>query len=154
MTTSGPPRFRELEPAECERILREHKVGRLAFTLHDRVDIEPISYVYEDGWLYCRSAPGTKIEVLARHPWVAFEVDEVSGPLDWRSVVAKGTAYFVEPNGTSDQREVYRRAVNALRKIAPAAFTEADPTPQRGVIFRIHVNELRGRAASTKPPSS
>lgn len=150
----GMPQFRELDRSECERILREHRVGRLAFTLHDRVDIEPISYAYDDGWLYCRSAPGTKIDVLARHPWVAFEVDEVSGPFDWRSVVVKGTAYFVEPDGTPEQREAYRRAVNALRKIAPSAFTEADPTPQRALIFRIHVNEVRGRSASTqKTPS-
>ena len=56
-------------------------VGRLAFTFHDRVDIEPISHVYSEGWVYARTSPGTKLTTVKHHPWVAFEVDEVQQSL-------------------------------------------------------------------------
>jgi hypothetical protein len=50
-------------------------VGRIAFSIHDRVDIEPLLYVFVHGWIYGRTQPGRKIEVLSHHRWVAVEVD-------------------------------------------------------------------------------
>ena len=46
-----PPVFRELTREGCEALLAVSHVGRLAYTFHDRVDIEPIHYVYADGWI-------------------------------------------------------------------------------------------------------
>jgi hypothetical protein len=85
------PQFRELTPAQSTMILARHNVGRIAFTFHDRVGIEPIHYVYQNGILYGRTSHGSKLDVLAHHPWVAFEVDEVEGLFDWRSVAVQGT---------------------------------------------------------------
>jgi nitroimidazol reductase NimA-like FMN-containing flavoprotein (pyridoxamine 5'-phosphate oxidase superfamily) len=147
--TTGWPRFRDLERDEIEQMLREHRYGRLAFAFRDRVDIEPISCVYEDGWIYGRTAPGTKLSVLERHPWVAFEIDEVQGPFDWRSVVVKGTIYFVEPDGGQVLDEAWARTLSAIRRLMPAALTGADPVPQRSVLFRLHVDEMHGRAATS-----
>ena len=66
-------------PRDAVALLGAHHVGRIAFTFHDRVDIEPISYVYADGSIYGRTSPGTKLATVRHHPWVAFEVDEVEG---------------------------------------------------------------------------
>ena len=93
--TPRTPRFRSLTERDCRALLRHHHAGRLAFTLRDIVDIEPISYVLDGHWLYARTAPGTKLAKLRHNPFVAFEVDEIVGPFDWRSVVAHGTAYFL-----------------------------------------------------------
>ncbi len=141
--------FRDLEFNEIEAMLQAHQFGRLAFTFRDRVDIEPISYVYEDHWLYGRTEPGTKLTVLAHHPWVAFEIDDVRGPFDWRSVVLKGTVYFVERDGSDGLDEIFERTVRALRRLTPAALTDQDPTPGRLVLFRMHIDEMHGRAAMT-----
>lgn len=146
------PTFRDLDRAEMEAILARHNVGRLAFTFRDRVDIEPIHYVYADGVINCRTAPGTKMEVLAHHPWVAFEVDEGEGVFSWRSVVAKGTAYVGEADGSEHDRQSYARAVEALRRLLPETLTAQDPVAFRSVILRIHVTELTGRAAEATPP--
>ena len=83
-------RYGTLERDEIDALLARHNVGRIAYTFRDRVDVEPINYVYRDGWIYLRTGPGSKLTTLARHPWVAFEVDEVDGPFDWRSVVGRG----------------------------------------------------------------
>ena len=144
--TSSLPVFRDLEFNEIETMLKEHSYGRLAFTFRDRVDIEPIHYVYENGWLICRTSAGTKLTQLAHHLWVAFEIDEVRGLFEWRSVVVKGTVYFPEQSQQHD--ETWRASLEALRRLTPSALTPDDPTPGRNVIFRIHIDEMHGRAAT------
>src|SRR5688500_1171606 len=94
------PTFRELDPPEVEQLLTRNHVGRMAYSFHNRVDIEPISYVHAGGVIYMRTAPGSKLATLIHAPWVAFEVDEVDGPFDWRSVVAHGTVYVLEDSGS------------------------------------------------------
>ena len=143
---TSPPVFRDLDFGEIEAMLKEHSYGRLAFTFRDRVDIEPIHYVYQSGWLVCRTSPGTKLTLLAHHPWVAFEIDDVRGVFEWRSVVVKGTVYFVE-EGTTTSDEIWQASVQALRRLVPSTLLPDDPTPGRTVIFRIHIDEMHGRAA-------
>jgi nitroimidazol reductase NimA-like FMN-containing flavoprotein (pyridoxamine 5'-phosphate oxidase superfamily) len=144
------PVIRDLDFPEIEAMLKSHQHGCLAFSFRDRVDIEPIHYVYEEGWLYGRTSPGTKLTVLAHHPWVAFEIDEVRGLHLWRSVVVKGTVYFVETDGNEADEEAYRRTVAALRKLVPETLGERDPMPERSVLFRIHIDEMHGRASSPR----
>jgi nitroimidazol reductase NimA-like FMN-containing flavoprotein (pyridoxamine 5'-phosphate oxidase superfamily) len=129
-------------------LLSRCHIGRLAFTFHDKVDIEPISYVYEDGWIYARTSPGTKLTTVKHHPWVAFEVDEINGRYDWQSVVVRGTIYFVDPERGLADADEFERALEILRTADQHAMTEKDDAPHRQMIFRIHADEITGRAAS------
>ena len=143
------PSFRELTREECDEILARNRVGRVAFTFHDRVDIEPVHYVYADGWLHGRTAPGAKIAVLRHHPWVAFEVDEVDGLFDWRSVVVHGVVHMPDADGSPADRAAYASTLSHVRELVPEALGPGDPAPTRFLAFRIHVDDLRGRAAAT-----
>jgi hypothetical protein len=127
-------------------------VGRLAYVVHGQVGIVPIHYVHADGWLYGRTAAGEKLAALRSHPWVAFEVDEVRGTFDWRSVVVRGAFYRLTREGPGAERARWQRAAEAIRTFIPEAFGPDDPTPERDVLFRIHVGEVTGRAA--QPPAS
>jgi nitroimidazol reductase NimA-like FMN-containing flavoprotein (pyridoxamine 5'-phosphate oxidase superfamily) len=157
MTQARDPVFRELDAGEAHELLARHHVGRIAYSFHDRVDIEPISYVFADGAIYMRTSPGSKLVTLAHAPWVAFEVDEATGPFDWRSVVAHGTVYPVSDVGPQSAREAYQVAVNHLRKITPAALRDDDPAPARRFILKLHLDSVIGREArsdtSDRPPS-
>ena len=144
--TKKRPRFRTLALRDCRALLRRHHTGRLAFTHAGRVDIEPIGYVLRGPWLYARTAPGTKLSVMRHHPWVAFEVDEIRGPFDWKSVVVHGAAYFLAPGPAGAE---YRSAVRVLRSIDVRALTDEDLVPGRTMVFRIHLDSITGRAAST-----
>ena len=144
--------FQVLNRAECDAVLLGQSVGRLAFAFRDRVDIEPIHFVYQDGNVYGRTQFGTKATVLAHHPWVAFEVDEVRALFDWDSVVVHGRIEFPDPEGPPPQRELYTKAVAAFRTLVPAAFTDDDPTPARELVFVVTVQEISGRTAT--PPSA
>jgi uncharacterized protein len=147
MTQLKRPTFAELSRDDAIALLSRNHIGRLAFSFHDRVDIEPISYVYRDAWLYLRTSPGTKLDTTQHHPWVALEVDEVLGPLDWRSVVVRGKIYFLEAELGPRDRQDYDAAVEALQSIDPDALTKSDATPHRRHVFRIHVDEITGRQA-------
>ena len=143
--TPSRARFRDLSPAEIDAFLERHHVGRIAFAFRDRVDIEPIHYVYRAGWIYGRTEPGTKLTTLQRNPWVAFEVDEVQDGVTWTSVVAKGTVYFVGDEATGSAEELHAHVLDQLRQVAPAVLTDDDPVPERTVLFRLYVHEVRGR---------
>lgn len=147
MTRIGRPVFYELPSAEALRLLSSHHVGRLAFTFRDRVDIEPISYLFQDGWIYARTSPGTKLEVVRHNPWVAFEIDEVESRYDWRSVVVHGTIYFLDASGGDRDREAYQTALELMRTVDSELLTSNDPAPHRSTLFRIHANQIIGRAA-------
>ena len=149
MALTTRPTFSELPPRECVALLRRSHVGRIAFTFHDRVDIEPISYVFADQWLYGRTSPGTKLATVRHHPWVAFEVDEIEGRFDWRSVVVHGAMYLLAPDGGDRDREAYAAAMRLLREIDADTLTPGDPTPFRTTLFRIHADDMVGRRAST-----
>lgn len=149
-TSPATPVLRELSRAECDEMLARNNVGRVAFSFHDRVDIEPVNYVYSEGWLHGRTSPGTKLSTLKHSPWVAFEIDEVHGLLDWQSVIVHGTVDIPDPAGSPRDRVAYESSLTLLRQLIPQALERDDPTPWRDVVVRLHLDEVTGRASSTR----
>ena len=141
--------FRDLTSDEMRALLARNHIGRIAFSFHDRVDIRPIHYVYDDNWLYGRTSPGDKLVILRHNQWVAFEVDEVRGPFDWESVVAHGSFYHVA-NQDSPHRALHAEALARTRTCAPEAFPTNDPVPFRTEVFAIAIDSLSGRGATTR----
>ena len=142
------PIFFDLSQRESRALLKRHHAGRLAFSFKDRVDIEPIGYVLSGEWIYGRTSRGNKLVQLKHSPWVAFEVDEIEGPFDWRSVVVRGTVYFLNPGG--QEHPDFKKALRLFRRFDPRIMREGDPVPERTIFFRIHLDSITGRAASTK----
>lgn len=147
MARTHRPEFFEPSRGDALAVLERNYVGRLAFSFHDRVDIEPISYVFADNWVYGRTSEGTKLTTVRHHPWVAFEVDEVEGRFDWVSVVVHGTLYFLDPDGGDRDREAYAQGVRLLRRVDADVLTASDVTPERSTLFRIHADDITTRAA-------
>ena len=143
--------FRELSHDEIEAMLLRNKVGRIAVSFHDRVDIQPIHYIYERGWLYGRTSEGDKISTLKHNQWIAFEVDEVTDVFDWRSIVIHGSFWIMNPSGSPRAEELWTKAAELVSKIVPGAITESDPVAFRQTLFRIAVTDVRGREAKMKP---
>ena len=137
--------FRELSREEIEDVLKRNKVGRLAFALHDRVDIQPIHYVYDHGWLYGRTSEGDKLATLSHNQWVAFEVDEVRDTFDWTSVVIHGSFWILHPKGSPRAEELWEKGVELVSQIVPNSLTDRDPVSFRHTLFRIAVADSRGR---------
>ncbi|MBC7402594.1 MAG: pyridoxamine 5'-phosphate oxidase family protein [Microbacteriaceae bacterium] len=88
-----------LSEEESWHLLAGADLGRLAVSIggagDDRddsgVDIFPINYVVADRVIFFRTAPGSKLMDLTKHPIVALETDGTHHRRRW-SVVVKGTA--------------------------------------------------------------
>ena len=143
------PTIRALTPDECDALLARGRVGRLAYARDGRVDIEPLHYVYADGWIYGRTSPhGAKMEALGREWWpVAFEVDEVDDVFHWRSVVVHGGFYPLHEGGPAWEQARWRAGVELLRGVIPQTLRDDDPVPGRTLVFRIAAQEVSGRGA-------
>lgn len=142
LVAPGKPNIRSLTGTECEALLSRNWIGRIAFAFHDRVDIEPIHFVYDAPWIFGRTSAGAKVLTLQHNQWCAFEADEVHGLFDWESVVVKGP--FTPRHVPTDGWDL-DQAVVALRRLIPATFTPDDPAPHRDVVFGIHASEITGR---------
>ena len=152
LAASAPsPQIRTLTRDDCVALLRRNQVGRIASAFDRRVEILPIHYVYEEGWLYGRTSPGGKTDMWRHSRWVAFEVDEVRALFDWASVVVHGGLYLLSPDETEAGALEWERAVTLLRRLVPDTGSAHDPVPHRNIVFRIHVDEMDGRAALPPP---
>jgi nitroimidazol reductase NimA-like FMN-containing flavoprotein (pyridoxamine 5'-phosphate oxidase superfamily)/osmotically-inducible protein OsmY len=145
LTRPEAPRLREISAAYCGDILSRNTVGRLAFTYQGKVNVIPIHYAYDGGWIYGRTSPGGKLKQILRDRRVAFEVDEYAGFFDWSSVVVQGIFYVVD---RSSANSVFDHALSILRRSFPDTLTDSDPVPFRSELFRISVTTLTGRSAS------
>lgn len=139
------PIIRQLDDAEARALLAASHVGRLGFVGTNGVDIEPVLYAAEGDWIFGRTSAGVKSSSLARRPMCAFEVDDVVGPFEWRSVVVKGTFHLLDPEEESPA--LFSRAMASVRAVAPAAFGAEDPVPTRSKLFGIFVYSVTGRGS-------
>lgn len=143
--SSSRPRIQSLDEAACRELLARARIGRLAFSFQDRVDIQPLSFVLDGDWLLGRTGSGEKLSTIRHQRWVAFQVDEVEGPWSWQSTVVRGPFLILAEDASESGRALLDRARKAIRARDPDAFTAQDPTPDRDVVFGIAIQELSGR---------
>ena len=143
------PVFSDLSRDECEALLSRLSIGRLAFVFQDHVDVEPIHFVFDNGRIFFRTAPGSKLTTLLHHPWVALEIDEVRGMFDWRSVVVHGTVYMLSETGSDADKVAYRDALRALRRALPETLRAGDPFAFRDIVVELSIDRITGRAAGS-----
>ena len=147
-------RIRELDAEEMAAILARNHVGRIGFTRDGQMDIQPVHYVYSEGWLYGRTSYGHKYATLGEtaYGWwpVVFEVDEVDSLLAWRSVLVRGGFYLLSRDNPA-HAEDWERGLELLRTLLPETLDAGDPTPHRTALFRIAAQETTGREST--PPA-
>ena len=145
--------IRELDPEEIITILQRNHVGRIGFGREGQIEIQPVHYVYSEGWLYGRTSYGHKYEKIGQtaYGWwpVVFEVDEVEDLFSWRSVLVRGGFYLLKREDPAST-EAWEEGLRLLRTLLPSTLRVGDPTPHRTALFRIAVQEATGRAAT--PP--
>lgn len=149
----APTRLRveSLDSPTIHEVLGRNTLGRLAFSFQDRVDIRPLSYTFRDEWIFGRTSPGEKLLTVRHHRWVAFQVDEIEGPFDWVSVVAHGPFYLLDPEESQKLADLAKEARTLIQEEDPRAFTSADATPERTLLFGIAIQELSGRRGRSEP---
>jgi nitroimidazol reductase NimA-like FMN-containing flavoprotein (pyridoxamine 5'-phosphate oxidase superfamily) len=99
----------------------------------------PINYVFDGDCIYGYSTLGRKVDVMREQPLVCFEIDEIDGPANWRSVVAEGV--YEELTDCPARDSVLRLLVNGAGAPVARGLDAAPPI----VVFRIRLTERSGR---------
>lgn len=81
----------ELDPDECQALLRSQRIGRVCLMTPQGVEVVPVNYAVHEGAVVVRTAPDSLLSRFADGTQIAFEVDVVDEQRwsGW-SVVARG----------------------------------------------------------------
>ncbi len=138
MTDSTPPNLDHagleiLSIQDCERLLGEARVGRIAFIDRGEPTILPITIAMWGKSIVFTTGPGSKLTAAIMHQPVAVEIDEwdADAKTGW-SVLVKGMA-TTAPEG---------RDVDALDEIGPLAWVRPEDPKDWVVVIP---NEITGR---------
>jgi nitroimidazol reductase NimA-like FMN-containing flavoprotein (pyridoxamine 5'-phosphate oxidase superfamily) len=94
-----------LDETECWQLLAGESVGRIAVCTATGADIFVVNYLVTERAVFFRSAPGTKLALIAASPRVAFEADGRHHLHRW-SVVVRGTAHRIDSDTTIEESGV------------------------------------------------
>jgi len=108
-----------------------------------------VNYVYADRWIYARLEQGPALSTLKHRQWVVFEVDEIHGVYDWRTVIVCGSVQFLDNDRSSPDWRDFNRALCLLRGEVASILTSDDPHPERLQIYRIHLDDCSGRESKS-----
>ena len=124
----------DLEPQECERLLRAGVVGRVALSTPDGPHIVPVNYAVFEDTIVVRTSAYSILGTYGRNAMLAFEVDHLDYErhVGW-SVVARGRGWAEsDPDEVTRIREVWQ----------PRPWASGN----RNLYLRIRWESLAGRA--------
>lgn len=142
-----------LTQQQSEYILQCNTVGRIGCYANNKVLIIPITYVFNQNYIYGRSWEGTKISMMRANPQICFQVDSIDNLANWRSVIAWGK--FEELKTETEQNIVVRLFHERLEPLTLGETVNisrefADPPhvvqkKQKPILYRIGLTEITGR---------
>ena len=136
----------EMSLKEIQGFLQQMGYGHLGFIHEGKPCVMPMNYYMEDSDIYLFTTEGMKTHDIDLNPEVCLQVEEISSPLHWRSVVVMGRA-----DQLTDQQDI-DRAMPFIKErnptLSPAlnrTWTDAHGRSEAIAIYRIHPTEMSGR---------
>ncbi|SHK38602.1 hypothetical protein SAMN04488007_2919 [Maribacter aquivivus] len=149
---------RNLDNKECEVLLEQNYIGRLAYISGGCPYIVPITYFYdsETNTITSYSSEGHKIQEMRKNTAVCLSIDEIASISNWKSVLVQGN---FEELSRIDAKHMLHKFSEGVKKVIFDNFGEypkyisefsakidAEDAP---IVFRIHMNELTGKIRIT-----
>ncbi len=143
----------EMSEKECREVLTRGSIGRIGCSLDNQPYVVPIHFAYEQDYVYVLSTLGQKIKWMRKNPKVCLQVDEITSPSQWASVVANGTyEELVEPQ-FSDERAHARTLLQKQHQWWLNALGERQTRSNDALIeplfFRIRTDSVSGLRTTT-----
>ena len=142
----------ELNHTEVEEVLKNQLIGRIGCHAEGITYIVPVSYAYNEPYVYIHSLEGRKVDIMRKNPEVCFEVDVMNNMANWKSVIAWGT--FEELKGGEEREKglkilldrslpILSSEMTHLGSDWPFSYHKADEIG--GVFYRIKLKEKTGK---------
>src|SRR6266487_1096651 len=82
----------DMSPTEMHALLQRESFGHLGCARDNRPYVVPMHYAYDGKELYFVTTQGMKTQYIDANPQVCLQVEEVSSPSHWKSVMVIGRA--------------------------------------------------------------
>ncbi len=141
----------KLTTEQCEQILAAEVVGRIGCYADHEVNIVPVTYVFDKGFVYAHSKEGNKVNMKRKNPKVCFQVDRIENMANWRSVIGWGVFEELKEEGEKEiALRVLRERLSPLTtsdSVRPSQFSDPNEVhrERRPVVYRISLYKLSGR---------
>lgn len=168
----------DMDKSQIEALLESELIGRIGCFDGDKVYVVPVTYAYNDGYIYGHTKDGLKIRLMRKNPNVCFEIDWMKDMSNWKSVIVYGTFQELKGSEADNGLEVLMKSImhklngKALpteesdsnsQSIENFAFLHSFLSPFLHsknneifdiVVYRIKVNEVTGKFGDNKKSNS
>ena len=159
----------DLDKNQIDDFLKSELLGRLGCFDGNKMYVVPITYAYNNGYIYGHTKDGLKIHMMRNNPNVCFEIDWMKDMNNWKSVIVYGTFEELKGEDANNGLEILMKSImsNLDRKSSPTetygpdnlgiknfAFQHSFLSPflhsknneiSELVVYRIKVNETTGK---------
>jgi hypothetical protein len=150
--------IQELTDRECRALLATASVARLACAQNNQPYVVPVHVDFDSGHLYGYATLGMKIEWMRQNPLVCLEIDDLTIPGEWASLVIFGRYEELPPAPAYEgSRTVAERLFQRHPMWWEPASVPLDGHERRSpIVYRINIDRLTGRRARSRtvPTSS
>jgi len=145
----------DLNYEETEEVLQDQLIGRIGCHSNGVTYIVPVSYAYDEPYIYIHSAEGRKIDMMRSNPEVCFEVDLTNDTANWKSVISWGT--FEELKGREERDKALKILLDRSLPIISSEKTHLgrewpftnSANEIEAVFYRIKLREKTGKFESS-----
>lgn len=124
-------------------VLQSQLIGRLACYADKKLYLVPITYAYKDGYIYCHSKEGLKVEMMRKNPEVCFQVDDIENQNSWRCVILWGE--YERLSKETEQENAKQILADRLEPISTGETVVPQIRQDVPSNFRIRIKEQSGR---------
>ena len=159
----------DLDKNQIDDFLESELIGRLGCVDSSKMYVVPVTYAYNNGYIYGHTKDGLKIHMMRKNPKVCFEIDWMKDMNNWKCVIVNGTFEELKGDDANNGLEILMKSIisNLERKSFPSeisghdnlgienfAFQHSFLSPflhnknneiSEIVVYRIKVNEATGK---------
>lgn len=136
----------DMAPAEMHALLQRASFGHLGCSRDGRPYVVPMNYAYDGKELFFFTTEGMKTQFIEANPKVCLQVEEVTDPSHWRSVMVIGQAERLTKS--EDTQRAMQLIVERNPSLTPAISATQLDTWGRAVdiaLYRIKPDLIDGR---------
>jgi nitroimidazol reductase NimA-like FMN-containing flavoprotein (pyridoxamine 5'-phosphate oxidase superfamily) len=142
----------DLTPAQCEELLKKNYYAHLGCIDNDQPYVVPITYVYQDGFIYGLSMEGHKIDSMRKNPNICIQVEHIGGEHAWRSVLCWGSfEEITDPAQAQETKlliaDLHGQAIlNDQEPPISQVVKSAQSSADESVVYRMKPTRITGKA--------
>jgi nitroimidazol reductase NimA-like FMN-containing flavoprotein (pyridoxamine 5'-phosphate oxidase superfamily) len=149
--------FGHLGEDAIETVLHHQIIGHIGCHANNTTYVVPISYAYENGFVYAHTHEGMKIDMMRQNPEVCFETYHMENMGNWQCVIGWGKfEEITEPKARANALQILLKRdlpiiqSKTVQLTAEWPFVPGDLNEIKGIVFCIKLNKKTGRFERTE----